>query len=77
MKQLTSNEVVVKSGRVDTVATFLIQTTGGNVVAQVYINGAWADMKTFSENEAVDISIKSDVQWRFTIPLGSSVYYYI
>lgn len=77
MKQLANNQVLSKSGRVDTVTTFLIQPTGGSVTAQVYIDNAWADMKTFSENEAVDISIKSDVQWRFTIPSGSSVYYYI
>jgi hypothetical protein len=77
MKQLTNNEVLVKSGRVDTVSTFLIQTTGGNVVAQVYIGGEWVDMKIFLGNEIVDIPIKSDVQWRFTIPTGSSVYYYI
>jgi hypothetical protein len=77
MKQLTNNEVVTRSGRVDTVTTFLIQPTGGDVIAQVYINDAWVDMKTFTENDAVDIVIKSDVQWRFTIPAGSSVYYYI
>jgi|GEM_PF-6490530 len=77
MKQLTNNEVVTRSGRLDTVTTFLIQPTGGDVIAQVYINDAWVDMKTFAENDAVDIVIKSDVQWRFTIPTGSSVYYYI
>lgn len=76
MKQLTSNEVVTKSGRVDTVVTFLIQPAGGNVIAQVHIGESWVDMKTFSQNESVDIVIKSDIEWRFNIPAGSSVYYY-
>jgi len=76
MKQLTSNEVVTKSGRVDTVVTFLIQPTGGNVIAQVHIGESWVDMKTFGQNESVDIVIKSDIEWRFNIPAGSSVYYY-
>lgn len=76
MKQLTSNEVVTKSGRVDTVVTFLIQPTGGNVIAQVHIGESWVDMKTFSQNESVDIVIKSGIEWRFNIPAGSSVYYY-
>jgi hypothetical protein len=76
MKALANNEVVTKSGRVDTVVTFLIQPTGGNVIAQVHIGENWVDMKTFGENESVDIVIKSNVEWRFNIPTGSSVNYY-
>ena len=76
MKQLTSNEVFIR-GDLGGTTTFLIRPTGGDVVAQVNINGEWADMRTFSENDAVDIVVKSSVQWRFTIPAGSSVYYYI
>jgi len=76
MNNLANNEVITR-GDLGGVTTFLIRPTGGDVVAQVNIAGEWTDMKTFAENDAVDIVIKSGVQWRFTIPTGSSVYYYI
>ena len=78
MQQLTNNEVIsnVTIGHVSVLVTFIVKPVNDTVTLQTNTGSSWVDVKGYTDNEAVDVPLHSGVQWRFTIPNGSTVSYY-
>ena len=79
MKQLSSNEVVSNDTLNDysAMVTFVIQPDGGSVDAQVLVGADWVTIESYSDNASVDINIRGQVSWRFTITGSGTVHYYL
>ena len=73
MKQLTSNEVFKFSNKP---IRLTIIPNGNTAILQTSVNGTFTTLEEYTENKSLDILLREDVEWRVTLPAGSSAYYY-
>ena len=73
MKQLASNEVMKFS---DKIIRLTIIPNGNTAILQTDVNGTWTTLNEYTDNQSLDIRLRDDVEWRVTLPAGSTAYYY-
>lgn len=73
MKALASNEVMKFS---DKIIRLTIIPNGNTAILQTDVNGTWTTLNEYTDNQSLDIRLRDDVEWRVTLPAGSSAYYY-
>ena len=73
MKELASNEVFKFSNKP---IRLTIKPAGNTATLQTNVNGTWTTLEEYTNNQSLDILLRDDVEWRVTLPTGSSAYYY-
>lgn len=73
MKALASNEVMKFS---DKIIRLTIIPNGNTAILQTDVNGTWTTLNEYTDNQSLDIRLRDDVEWRVTLPAGSTAFYY-
>lgn len=73
MKALASNEVMKFS---DKIIRLTIIPGGNTAILQTDVNGTWTTLNEYTDNQSLDIRLRDDVEWRVTLPAGSTAFYY-
>ena len=73
MKALASNEVMKFS---DKIIRLTIIPNGNTAILQTDVNGTWTTLNEYTDNQSLDIRLRDDVDWRVTLPAGSTAFYY-
>ena len=73
MKALVSNEVMKFS---DKIIRLTIIPNGNTAILQTDVNGTWTTLNEYTDNQSLDIRLRDDVEWRVTLPAGSTAFYY-
>ena len=73
MKALVSNEVMKFS---DKIIRLTIIPNGNTAILQTDVNGTWTTLNEYTDNQSLDIRLRDDVEWRVTLPTGSTAFYY-
>lgn len=73
MKQLSSNEVMKFSNKM---IRLTIIPNGNTATLQTDVNGTWTTLSEYTDNQSLELVLRDDVEWRVTLPSGSSAYYY-
>ena len=73
MKALASNEVMKFS---DKIIRLTIIPNGNTAILQTDVNGTWTTLNEYTDNQSLDIRLRDDVEWRVTLPTGSTAFYY-